>query len=633
MKLIRLNSKRNSLFLFYIVLFCLLLFSKNVCAQEFKTIYSLDTLKTQIFPYDLEFKLNIIIPKKLDIQDIFLFRLDNNGSIKRDRYTSYKKMRWDKDIDIKEEVKNEITGDSLASVSRILINKKKYPIWLKKLDSLNKVKKREWNNRDEENQLINKDEYDNILCEIKKVGVKIKKFQNDTNRLYKILHKRKKVIRQIKSGPSINPLEVLQRKVDTIIVQMPSLKPNKKYVIVAVDQSFKIKTLKDIIENYSKCMVLEGHVENIIPTKYLSKKQKRKINFIVPLIPVEENINKVKTLFKIKDSLEKKEKYISKYLKKYTPPVPNLKPFRYPLFGPRKGTILKVPENFLQDYRQLNTVFTVVKSYGDKFTQGDYKISLDSSKTDIQINFKPKKDLATRLKTIDSHLVLVSNAKKSLSTLGRNVTNKSFDNYDINIDSLIDVLTVNRNKIEQLIESKKDNVKKILKSKINVGYNANTIENSTIPYNFLTRSSRIIKPDFGMLYYFSNNGFSGFTPYTGFHVDLRPTNEDIPFWTIKGWEKFVTFQFGIPLFSESLTQENRKHLVGNAFSLYGGVGLNIGHSVRISYGGILFRTLKENENNASSYKMTSAQTVSIGINFKLKTLFEGLYGSINSLKK
>ena len=76
-------------------------------------------------------------------------------------------------------------------------------------------------------------------------------------------------------------------------------------------------------------------------------------------------------------------------------------------------------------------------------------------------------------------------------------------------------------------------------------------------------------------------------------------------------------------------------MLGDAFSLYTGLGLNMGHSVKIGYGAILFRSIDSNSMGNNSYAVDSMHTVSIGVNFRLVSLFKNIFGSdkaVNLLK-
>ena len=161
------------------------------------------------------------------------------------------------------------------------------------------------------------------------------------------------------------------------------------------------------------------------------------------------------------------------------------------------------------------------------------------------------------------------------------------------------------------------------------GLESTTLEKSTFLYQFLTRNSGVIKQSFGLVYYFTGkHNFAGAAPYTGVDFQLRPTNEDTKFWKTKGWKKYFSFQLGVPLFASDLTKgDQRKHLVGDAFSLYTGLGINLGHSVKIGYGAILFRSIDGNSIGENSYEINSLHSVSVGVNFKLIPLFRSIFGS------
>lgn len=610
--------KTNQLFL-VIFLICFKSFQLN--AQELKSSFTLDTTKTQVFPYDLDFALKLSGSKNERIKAVYLYRLNNKGKIVFDRYTSLKKWGWNANAD--QEIKNIISKDSTRAKNSLNITKDSIQNW--RIDHKQKeVQVKEIMSEIETDATTDTVLLKSLICEVKILKTKITNYEKDSATIKKANGSRKALIQELKQSPDIFALKEISRKGDTIVVRVPPLKPNKKYLVVTLDQANKISAFRELVKEYNGCKVLEKRKEVIIPPEYLPT-ELVKTEFVVPVKSLVKDIEGISNFLKQYDSVPKLNGFAN--LEDFPGP------FKYPISKVGRtilhDSLVIPPRDFNKDFRRINGILTGIKNYGDSIAYGSYKIELDTSDI-VKTDFKPKKDLPNRLATVSHHLKLVLAAEQSFFVLADTNTD-DFENFNTYFDQLIQVLSKNRNLLEK---ENKELKQKLNKIKVPVGLQSKTLEKSTLSYQFFTRNSRLIKPDFGMLYYFSgNNEFSGVAPYTGFHIDIRSTNEDIPFYQIKGWEKFLTFQLGVPVLAKNLTDgERRKHLVGDAFSLYGGIGFNVSHTIRLSYGAILFRSLDGNSNGERNYKINSAHAISVGINLKLKTLFEGLYGSVQSLK-
>ncbi|MCW5515285.1 hypothetical protein [Muriicola sp. Z0-33] len=593
--------------------------SVELCAQQLRSSFAIDTAKTQVFPYDLEFSLQLIGKKNTPIKHAYLFRLNNKEEVIFDRNTSLIKLGWLRSSNLDSLINLKIAKDSVSTIKRIQANKDIVSKWTRKSDSLKELSI-------EINKISSTQETTSELLklkyQIKNNESKIKEYEEDVKYL-KDISERTRFIKEKKNGAELlPPLEIINRNGDSVTVKIPPLRPNKRYLIVATNEAKKVAVLERLAKNYYSNEALDEIELFLIPKRNLP--QNKSIKFIINPRHLRKDLDNSK------EGLTKLFKSDSEEIQ-YTKLPPKLKhpgPF-LPSHVIKDSSIVINP--MVEGYLKINGLLSTLRNNGDLIIQGTYGISFDSiGRLSVNIN-KPTTSLSSRLNNIINTQQHISSSRQYLYFLTPEV-DLNFHEYNNYFEEVNKVADQNKKKIEDKLKVRSDIDKYLNNINVPVGLQTNTVQNNTFNYQFVARNSRLIKPDFGLLYYFSD-GFSGFAPYTGVHFDIRPTNEDVPFWQIKGWEKFLTVQLGVPLFAKELTKgERRKHLVGDTFSLYGGIGINLSHAIRIGYGAILFKSLDGNVNGDSTFKTNSAHTVSVGINLKLKSLFEGIYGSFKSIK-
>jgi len=611
------------------VFYCIPLFLfSNLHAQELKPSFTLDTAKTQVFPFDLEFNLKLISPKSKPFKAIYLYRLNRNGDIVIDDNTSLKHYSKTTFYNL-DAIKKKILIDSTVAKNYLSTNKNSKPIWDEKLKLLNKKKVDIEVELKLESEALNHqskiDELKRVLKQIQTLKFKIDKYETSDSLITYQLSNRERLIKQFKKAPAILPLEVISREADTLIVRIEPLRPNKRYLIAALEYSDKLTVLAKLVKEYQEYEEFGEYYLSLIPPNYSAAKDESFYS---------EQISP--TLLKSISEMVKgplQEYNTPPNLDSFKPKKPFPGPYSYPTDLIQNNSIndslYSLPDGASLDFRELNAILVSLKNYGDDLIKGKSKIQLDENNR-LNMSFKPSTDLAEQNTNINHNLKLTNKAKQSLYLLEQSDSIMSV--YEGYLNDFAKTLEKNKKSITGKLEKNKKIKKNVELNYPPIGLNFTTLEKTTNSYQFLTRNSRLIKPDFGLLYYYSGEGFQGFAPFAGFHFGIRSRNEDIPFGQIPGWEKYLSFQVGVPFYTGSLLEEGRrKHLVGDSFSLYGGVGVNINHAIRITYGGILFRGIDSNSAGEGTFKIKTVQAVSVSINLKLKSLFEGLYGSINSV--
>lgn len=614
------NCEDSSKWSYTIVILVFYFLCLNSYTQELKPSFTLDTAKTQVFPFDLDFNLKLVSPKNKPYRAIYLYRLDKNGDLVFDKNTSYKKFKWTSDYN-RDLAEKSIAIDSTAAKNYLESFKNEITVWRKKLE---KLKAKEIELKALPNSKETTKELECLLKEIYGLKYDIEKYDKSDSLINYHLTKRKKLIVKLKNFPSITPLEQVNRIKDTLIVRVEPLKPNRRYLIVALDYLNKTKVLAKLVKEFDACGEFGEHRASIVPKERVSHKQWKELSVKVSPKLLKRRIPIIKNLLN-----EYNEKLSLSHF--FPKDFPGAYPYPTDLIGNRLLTdsLYILPEDASQDFRELNALIVTSKKHGDDLVTGKGKLELDKSKR-IDMSFKPETDLTERRKNIVHHLNIATRAKQSLYVLES--SDSIITIYENYLESFVDILEENKLCIDEKVKKQNDINSQLQKELIPIGQNFTTLEKTTHSYQFLTRNSRLIKPDFGILYYRSDEGFQGVAPFAGFHFGIRSRDENIPFGQIPGWEKYLSFQIGVPFFAESLIEDGRrKHLVGDTFSLYGGVGININHAIRITYGGLFFRGIDSNKSGEGTFKIKTAPAVSVSINLKLRSLFEGLYGSINSL--
>lgn len=639
LKLLFFNYKKNVVFRLSLILICSFIGSNHLTAQKkLESNFTLDTTQTQILPYDLDFSLNLVDSEMARVKWVYLVRLNNKRKVVFDNQTSF--YRLGQSPNSKNLIISKLNKDILKSKEHL----KAYA------DSLRLWKKSKEDNEKRISSEEEKDKIEQLKCENRVYELRIRQYLKHQKFLDSLNNDPKGYISEAKKQFELSPLEIEGRNKDTLTVVVPPLRPNKNYLILAVNESKKTKILKTLVEKYLECGAVEKKEVVVIPLKYLPKNSNRRVKLDLNGIKKENDAFKqkkeeIKFVIPAK-SFEKafanaKEKKIDSLLainknKLELIGLDSFKtfpgPFKYPISSLKNNTrpdsiFTYVPNEFNKEFKIVNAVLSQFKNHGDSIIRGKYKL-IEDDKDVLKIDFKPKSDLTNQLTTIAEHLNIANKAQQALFLLAE-AESDNYRNFDSYFSNLINVLSQNRDTLAKRVDAETKVNSLINSMNIPYGLQTQSLEKGTFSYQFLTRSSGIIKQSAGFVYYTSAKGdFSGFAPYTGVDFQIRSTNENSKFWKIRGWEKFLSFQLGVPVFASELTKgERREHLVGDTFSLYTGIGFNLGHAVKVGYGAVLFKSIDGSSIGERTYKINSAHAITIGINFKLIPLLKNIFGS------
>jgi hypothetical protein len=119
-------------------------------------------------------------------------------------------------------------------------------------------------------------------------------------------------------------------------------------------------------------------------------------------------------------------------------------------------------------------------------------------------------------------------------------------------------------------------------------FEPSVVSGGTIIYDFKTRAKLQITPDFGYVVYGFQKGFTSFTPYVGFHINLRAVDKNIPFrnYPNKTIWHHLSVMTGWTL--AGVAQQNKRENFFSSNSLLSGVGYKLSNAIRLNAGAMWF---------------------------------------------
>ena len=199
------SSKKNlaSTFSFWLIL-SLFLFNSRLNAQQLKSSFFLDTLQTQIFPYDLDFSLKLVDSKDARIKYVYLIRINNKGKVVCDKQTSFFTLGQ------RPNAKHLILGQLKKRISNAQEYINKYS---NSIDSLETEKQQKEDLLKEETDDEKKVQ---LIRDINEIRIKFDKFQMHRKLISKLKSNSQKYIKDVKSKPELTPLKIEGRDKDTL---------------------------------------------------------------------------------------------------------------------------------------------------------------------------------------------------------------------------------------------------------------------------------------------------------------------------------------------------------------------------------------------------------------------------------
>lgn len=247
---------------------------------------------------------------------------------------------------------------------------------------------------------------------------------------------------------------------------------------------------------------------------------------------------------------------------------------------------------------------------------------------------KPEKenDYDSRLKNIKETILKLAELQNAANSLRSLPDIREAVNTLNNV--LIDFNTSLKN-MEKVAEARK-----IISNEIaNIGIsNFNIVGGSTSIKSFESRTKLSIAPDFGVvttrLFKDKPNPY-GFIPYLGVHVNFRPLNRDVPFWSYD--HKFINYLSAFVGWS-LVNIKNGPNLTAKADSISGffsaekgtlmtGIGIRLGNAVKVTTGAMYYFKYHEDPNNLGFYnsrKLKAWPFIGLSIDLALKDFLNGI---------
>ncbi|MFZ6011389.1 MAG: hypothetical protein ACOYXT_13660 [Bacteroidota bacterium] len=171
------------------------------------------------------------------------------------------------------------------------------------------------------------------------------------------------------------------------------------------------------------------------------------------------------------------------------------------------------------------------------------------------------------------------------------------------------------------------------------------LDASTNINSFDTRTKLSIAPDFGVVTTrIGRDGANPYdvVPYLGFHINFRPINRDVKFWSYRHntWH-YLSFMVGWSLVNIGNGPTAGKDSVSSYFAkekgtLLTGVGIRLGNALKLTVGEMLYFKYSESASNPGVYtdrKLRSWPFVGISIDLSLKDLLNGLSDTFSGAPK
>jgi len=144
--------------------------------------------------------------------------------------------------------------------------------------------------------------------------------------------------------------------------------------------------------------------------------------------------------------------------------------------------------------------------------------------------------------------------------------------------------------------------------------------------SFLASNTYRIVPDFGFIALFK--GFhpvaiTDLVPYAGFNVNFRSVDKDIPMKDLnfKPWTYYFSFSAGLTLTSLKIAGK-RDDLFGTN-NLFMGFGFRVYNYLRLTAGGVLFKTINKNP-LATNEPIGFSPFIGVSLDQELQSLFGGI---------
>ena len=155
---------------------------------------------------------------------------------------------------------------------------------------------------------------------------------------------------------------------------------------------------------------------------------------------------------------------------------------------------------------------------------------------------------------------------------------------------------------------------------------------------FETRTKMSITPDLGVITTrIGNDGRNpySFVPYLGFHINLRPINRDVPFWSYKHKPlHYFSLLAGVSMVSldngpkQSVGADSVRSFFGKTSgTLVTGLGVRLGNVVRLTAGRVWYFHYLQNEQFPEIYnrrRLKSWPFVGISLDLAIKDLLNGI---------
>ena len=228
-----------------------------------------------------------------------------------------------------------------------------------------------------------------------------------------------------------------------------------------------------------------------------------------------------------------------------------------------------------------------------------------------------------RSKNLDTTIQFVAQLMNLAEILEANEST-SYDSLQLNLNTLKKQLEGNKVKLDAA-HTKQLAIKTAINDQDYV-HSASHHAGTTDVFEFRTRNTFRIVPDFGFIGVWRGTSavaISDFTPYLGFHINLRPINKDVPFRLVryKTILHYLSVMSGVTLTSLKIPGQ-REDLFAN-FSLLTGVGFRLNNVVKMTGGTVWFKAMDPNP-GIDRKRLAFSPYAGVSLDLDLQQLFGGI---------
>ena len=242
-------------------------------------------------------------------------------------------------------------------------------------------------------------------------------------------------------------------------------------------------------------------------------------------------------------------------------------------------------------------------------------------------------DLFNRINNIKLNTTILTNYIEDLKSI------RLFGSFKTDLDVDIEVVIKNLKNLILILNKNKDKLNKIIQihNGFTKNYTTDYLYANTLISTISSESTRLITPDFGLVFAFENGQIGFFRPFLGANINFGPVNKDIrtSFMTketppgqyrLGRWlRQNTSLMLGVTL--GSISKENVRDDLFNGVNLLTGLSVRFNRITRFSGGFLWYNSINPNP-TVSDKKISNLGYLSISFDIDLKNASGSTFGKL-----